>query len=223
MSMKPMNCPGHFLTYASQVHSYRDLPVRFHEQTPLHRNEASGVLSGLTRVRQFSQDDANCFITPDQIGDEVERLIRLVQRATETSACRTPPSCRPVPDEHMGEIATWEHAEAQLKAALERPASPTSSTRRTARSTGRRSIRRDRRDRPQVAVRHDPARLHAAGEFDLKYIGADKPSTGRSSSTGPFSAASSGSSRSSSSTTPGPFRSGWPRFRRSCCRSPTVT
>src|SRR5438045_1519464 len=64
MSMKPMNCPGHFLTYASTTHSYRDLPVRFHEQTPLHRNEASGVLSGLTRVRQFSQDDAHCFGTP---------------------------------------------------------------------------------------------------------------------------------------------------------------
>ncbi len=55
--MKAMNCPGHFLLYASDVHSYRELPIRFHEQTPLHRNEASGVLSGLTRVRQFSQDD----------------------------------------------------------------------------------------------------------------------------------------------------------------------
>ena len=80
MSVKPMNCPGHFLIFASQVRSYRDLPVRFHEQTPLHRNEASGVLSGLTRVRQFSQDDAHCFVMEEQIGDEVERLIRLVQR-----------------------------------------------------------------------------------------------------------------------------------------------
>src|SRR5207249_6324571 len=75
MSLKPMNCPGHFLMYASTTHSYRDLPIRFHEQTPLHRNEASGVLAGLTRVRQFSQDDAHCFITPEQIGEEVERLI----------------------------------------------------------------------------------------------------------------------------------------------------
>src|SRR5437773_7453454 len=58
MSVKPMNCPGHFLTYASEMRSYRDLPIRYHEQTPLHRNEASGVLSGLTRVRQVSQDDA---------------------------------------------------------------------------------------------------------------------------------------------------------------------
>src|SRR5947207_529982 len=80
MAMKPMNCPGHFLLYASDVRSYRDLPLRFHEQTPLHRNEASGVLSGLTRVRQFSQDDAHCFVTEEQIDAEVERLIRLVQR-----------------------------------------------------------------------------------------------------------------------------------------------
>src|SRR3954453_689073 len=80
MSVKPMNCPGHFLLYASDVHSYKQLPIRFHEQTPLHRNELAGVLSGLTRVRQFSQDDGHCFVMPAQIGDEVERLLKLVQR-----------------------------------------------------------------------------------------------------------------------------------------------
>ena len=62
------------------MRSYRDLPLRFHEQTPLHRNEASGVLSGLTRVRQFSQDDAHCFVMESQIADEVEQLLRLVRR-----------------------------------------------------------------------------------------------------------------------------------------------
>ena len=59
--------------FGSEVRSYRDLPIRYHEQTPLHRNEASGVLSGLTRVRQFSQDDAHCFVMESQIGEEVER------------------------------------------------------------------------------------------------------------------------------------------------------
>jgi threonyl-tRNA synthetase len=120
LSVKPMNCPGHFLTYASQVHSYRDLPLRFHEQTPLHRNEASGVMSGLTRVRQFSQDDAHCFVTPEQIGDEVERLIRLVQRVYGDFGLPFAAKLSTMPDEHMGEAATWEHAEAQLKAALAR-------------------------------------------------------------------------------------------------------
>jgi threonyl-tRNA synthetase len=120
MSVKPMNCPGHFLTYASQVHSYRDLPIRFHEQTPLHRNEASGVLSGLTRVRQFSQDDAHCFVTPEQIGEEVERLIQLVKRVYGDFGLPYAAKLSTMPDEHMGEVATWQHAEAQLKAALER-------------------------------------------------------------------------------------------------------
>jgi threonyl-tRNA synthetase len=120
MSMKPMNCPGHFLTYASTTHSYRDLPVRFHEQTPLHRNEASGVLSGLTRVRQFSQDDAHCFITPEQIGDEVERLIRLVQRVYGDFGLSFTAKLSTRPEKFMGEVATWDHAEAQLKDALTR-------------------------------------------------------------------------------------------------------
>ncbi len=118
MSVKPMNCPGHFLTYASAVRSYRDLPIRFHEQTPLHRNEASGVLSGLTRVRQFSQDDAHCFVTPDQIGEEVERLIRLVQRVYQDFGLPYTAKLSTRPDEFMGEISTWDHAEAQLRAAL---------------------------------------------------------------------------------------------------------
>jgi threonyl-tRNA synthetase len=118
MSLKPMNCPGHFLAYASEVRSYRDLPIRFHEQTPLHRNEASGVLSGLTRVRQFSQDDAHCFITQDQIGEEVERLIRLVQRVYGDFGLPFTAKLSTRPDEFMGEVATWDHAEAQLKAAL---------------------------------------------------------------------------------------------------------
>src|SRR5947199_397900 len=120
MSMKPMNCPGHFLTFASQVHSYRDLPVRYHEQTPLHRNEPSGVLSGLTRVRQFSQDDAHCFVMQDQIGEEVERLIRLVQRVYGDFDLPYTAKLSTRPDEFLGEVATWDHAEAQLKQALDR-------------------------------------------------------------------------------------------------------
>jgi len=119
MSVKPMNCPGHFLTYASQTHSYRDLPIRFHEQTPLHRNEASGVLSGLTRVRQFSQDDAHCFVRPDQIGEECQQLIRLVQRVYTDFGLPFSAKLSTRPEEFMGEIATWDHAESELRAALE--------------------------------------------------------------------------------------------------------
>ena len=119
MGVKAMNCPGHFLLYASEVHSYRDLPVRFHEQTPLHRNEASGVLSGLTRVRQFSQDDAHCFVMQEQIGEEVERLLGLVQRVYGDFGLEYTAKLATRPPEFLGEVSTWNSAEAQLKAALD--------------------------------------------------------------------------------------------------------
>jgi threonyl-tRNA synthetase len=124
MAMKAMNCPGHFLLYGSQTHSYRELPLRFHEQTPLHRNEASGVLTGLTRVRQFSQDDGHCFVTQEQIGDEVERLLKLVQRVYGDFHLEFEAKLGTRPQEFLGEIATWDSAEAQLKAALDRAGMP---------------------------------------------------------------------------------------------------
>ena len=122
MALKAMNCPGHYLLYASEAHSYRELPIRFHEQTPLHRNELAGVLSGLTRVRQFSQDDGHCFVTQDQIGDEVERLIRLVQRVYDDFGMPFAAKLGTRPPEFLGAIETWDHAERQLKEALERAA-----------------------------------------------------------------------------------------------------
>src|SRR5262245_5473179 len=120
MALKAMNCPGHYLLYAMDVRSYRDLPIRYHEQTPLHRNEASGVLSGLTRVRQFSQDDGHCFVMQEQIGEEVERLLGLVQRVYGDFGLEYTAKLSTRPAEFLGEIATWDSAEAQLKAALER-------------------------------------------------------------------------------------------------------
>jgi threonyl-tRNA synthetase len=119
MAMKAMNCPGHMLVFASEMRSYRDLPLRFHEQTPLHRNEASGVLSGLTRVRQFSQDDAHCFVAEDQIQSEVESLIRLVQRVYSDFGLEYSAKLSTRPDEYLGEIATWDRAEDALKRALD--------------------------------------------------------------------------------------------------------
>ncbi len=124
MAVKAMNCPGHMLVFASEVRSYRDLPLRLHEQTPLHRNEASGVLSGLTRVRQFSQDDAHCFVTQEQIGDEVERLLGLVQRVYADLGLQYHAKLATRPPEFLGEAATWDSAESQLKAALERTGQP---------------------------------------------------------------------------------------------------
>jgi threonyl-tRNA synthetase len=120
MALKAMNCPGHYLLYASDVHSYRELPIRFHEQTPLHRNELAGVLSGLTRVRQFSQDDGHCFVMPEQIGDEVERLLKLVRRVYDDLGMTFQPKLATRPEEFLGEKSTWDQAEAQLRGALEK-------------------------------------------------------------------------------------------------------
>jgi len=119
MGLKPMNCPGHFLLFASEMRSYRDLPLRFHEQTPLHRNEASGTLSGLTRVRQFSQDDGHCFVTQEQIGAEVEELIKLIQRVYGDFGLSYAAKLSTRPEKFLGEVATWDDAEAALIRALD--------------------------------------------------------------------------------------------------------
>jgi threonyl-tRNA synthetase len=124
MALKAMNCPGHFLVFASEKHSYRDLPIRFHEQTPLHRKEASGVLSGLTRVRQLSQDDAHCFVMESQIAEEVERLLRLMQRVYSDFGLQYSVRLSTRPEDYLGTIETWNHAEASLKQALERANQP---------------------------------------------------------------------------------------------------
>ena len=123
-ALKAMNCPGHMLMFASEGRSYRDLPLRFHDQGALHRQEASGVLSGLTRVRQFSQDDAHCFITEDQIGEEVERLMRLVDRIYRDFGLDYAVELSTRPDDYLGALETWNHAEAQLRGALEATGTP---------------------------------------------------------------------------------------------------
>jgi threonyl-tRNA synthetase len=119
MGLKAMNCPGHMLVFGAEKRSYRDLPLRYHEQTPLHRNEASGTLSGLTRVRQFSQDDAHCFVAEDQIASEVEALLKLIQRVYGDFGLPYSAKLSTRPADFLGEVATWDHAEASLKAALE--------------------------------------------------------------------------------------------------------
>ena len=124
MGLKAMNCPGHMLIFANEARSYRDLPIRFYEQTALHRNEASGVISGLTRVRQFSQDDAHCFVMESQIGEEVERVLRLVQRVYGDFGLKPSMKLSTRPSEFLGRPEQWDHAEAELKGALEAVGEP---------------------------------------------------------------------------------------------------
>ncbi|KAJ3168989.1 54S ribosomal protein L39, mitochondrial [Geranomyces variabilis] len=123
--LKPMNCPGHCLVYASSAKSYRDLPIRLAEFSPLHRNEASGALTGLTRVRKFHQDDAHIFCTPEQIQSEVSSTLQFIHRVYTVFGL---PSYELVlstrPAKHIGSTEQWDHAEAQLRAALDRSGMP---------------------------------------------------------------------------------------------------
>jgi threonyl-tRNA synthetase len=117
--LKPMNCPSHYLLYNMEMHSYRDLPLRIHTQDVLHRNEASGTLSGITRVRQFQQDDAHIFLRLDQVESEVTALLGLVRRVYGIFGME--PSFQLStrnPDKMMGAVEDWDKAEASLAAAL---------------------------------------------------------------------------------------------------------
>jgi threonyl-tRNA synthetase len=121
-ALKPMNCPGHMLIFGSKRRSYRELPLRISEQSVLHRNERAGVLAGLTRVRQFQQDDAHLFITEDQIGEEVNRLLLLVARVYKAfdMPYRFVLSVRgDDASKYMGDPVLWDKAEKLLAAALE--------------------------------------------------------------------------------------------------------
>ncbi|TMB37425.1 MAG: threonine--tRNA ligase, partial [Deltaproteobacteria bacterium] len=123
-SLKPMNCPSHYLLYQMKKHSYRELPLRYHTQDVLHRNEATGVLSGLTRVRQFQQDDAHIFVMEAQIADEVKRLTDLIRRVYEAFGLEFVAKFGTRPTQRLGDDAMWDRAEASLKAAVEQTAVP---------------------------------------------------------------------------------------------------
>ncbi|KAJ4335989.1 threonyl-tRNA synthetase [Didymella glomerata] len=120
MGLKPMNCPGHCLLFSTDIKSYRDLPVRLADFSALHRNEISGSLTGLTRVRRFHQDDAHIFCRPDQILAEIEQTLKFVGMVYETFGLgpyKLLLSTRPK-DSFIGSIEEWDRAEAQLTTAL---------------------------------------------------------------------------------------------------------
>ncbi|KAK9467547.1 hypothetical protein V1512DRAFT_223790 [Lipomyces arxii] len=118
--LKPMNCPGHCLIFKATEKSYRELPVRYSDFSPLHRNEASGALSGLTRVRRFHQDDGHIFCRSDQVQEEIKASLQLmgnVYQVFKLSSYKFLLSTRP--DQYIGSLEEWNRAEADLKTALE--------------------------------------------------------------------------------------------------------
>jgi threonyl-tRNA synthetase len=119
-SLKPMNCPESTFVYRSRLRSYRDLPLRYSEFGRLHRNERSGTLSGLTRVRQFIQDDAHVFVRPDQLSDELQAMLGEVQEAYSWVGLKPRFAFATKPDKALGDPALWDKAEGLIRDALDR-------------------------------------------------------------------------------------------------------
>jgi threonyl-tRNA synthetase len=119
MALKPMNCPGHCQLYSMRPHSYRDLPVRYSEPGLLHRNEPSGTLHGLLRVRHFAQDDAHIFCTEDQIQDEVAGVLEFAFATYAIFGLDVRLELSTRPENRIGADELWDHSEAALKAALD--------------------------------------------------------------------------------------------------------
>jgi threonyl-tRNA synthetase len=119
MAIKPMNCPGHCQLYSLQRHSYRDLPVRYSEPGLLHRNEPSGTLHGLLRVRHFAQDDGHIFCTEDQIQDEVAGCLEFAFATYAIFGLDVRLELSTRPEQRIGSDELWDHAERALASALE--------------------------------------------------------------------------------------------------------
>jgi len=109
--LKPMNCPGHCLLFKNSTHSYRDLPVRMADFGVLHRNELSGALSGLTRVRKFSQDDGHIFCRRDQISQEVRGCLEFLESIYGLFGFTYEIVLSTKPDKALGSDELWEEAE----------------------------------------------------------------------------------------------------------------
>lgn len=119
MSLKPMNCPSHYVLYNSKKHSYRELPLRYNTYDVLHRNEITGALSGLTRVRQFQQDDCHIFLMESQIPEEVHRLLHFILGYYRTFGLTATLKFATRPEVRIGSDEMWDRAEGALRAALD--------------------------------------------------------------------------------------------------------
>jgi len=120
MALKPMNCPGHMLLFGSQLRSYRDLPMRFAEASTLHRDEPSGTLHGLLRVKHITQDDAHMFVTPEQIEDEIFGCLDYASYLYDLFGMEARFELSTRPDKKLGTDKEWDFTEAALRSALER-------------------------------------------------------------------------------------------------------
>ena len=117
-ALKPMNCPNSIRIYQSKLRSYKDLPLRFNDVDIIHRNEKSGQLNGLFRVRMFRQDDSHNYVTEEQIGNEIKEIVEIANKIYGIFGLEYQLTLSTRPDDFLGEIETWDRAEADLKKVL---------------------------------------------------------------------------------------------------------
>ncbi len=117
-AIKPMNCPGGMLVYKTRMRSYKDLPLRMGELGIVHRNEMSGTLHGLMRVRNFTQDDAHIFMTPEQVKEEVKGVVQLIDKVYSTFGFPYHIELSTMPEDHIGDEKDWEVATDALRGAV---------------------------------------------------------------------------------------------------------
>ncbi|KAJ2592011.1 hypothetical protein H4R99_006554, partial [Coemansia sp. RSA 1722] len=173
--LKPMNCPGHCLIFDNEPRSYRDLPVRLADFSPLHRNEVAGALSGLTRVRKFHQDDGHIFCAREQVSDEIQSCLSLIDEMYAMfnfASYEVVLSTRP--QNYIGELSEWNEAENALKEALNKSGLPWSINEGDGAFYGPKI---DVRVRDALGRKHQTATIQLDFQlpqrFKLKYTGAD--------------------------------------------------
>ena len=175
-AIKPMNCPGHMLLFGSALRSYRDLPLRYAEAAPLHRNELAGALHGLTRVRYVTQDDAHIFCTREQIDSELDGTLEYLRDLYGLFGLEPRAELSTRPDNKLGTDEEWDFTEGELVAR-----SGAARDRVLRRRGGGLVLRaedrpaHDRRARPLLAARHDPARRADARSLRADLHGRRQP------------------------------------------------
>ncbi len=175
-AIKPMNCPGHMLLFGSQLRSYRELPLRFAEAAPLHRNELAGALHGLTRVRYVTQDDAHIFCSREQIDSELDACLEYLRYLYGLFGIEPRAELSTRPENKLGADEEWDFTGGQADRGARPPRD------RVLRRRGGGLVLRaedrpphHRRARPLVAARHDPARRPDAGPLRAHLHGRRQP------------------------------------------------
>jgi threonyl-tRNA synthetase len=191
--LKPMNCPGHMLLFGNQLRSYRDLPLRYAESSTLHRNEPTGTLHGLLRVRHVTQDDAHIFCAREQIEDEIFGCLDYAAYLYDLFGMEARFELSTRPDDKLGTDEEWDFTEAAL-APRSTGGLAYDSARARAPSTAEDRPAHDGRPRRSWQMGTIQLDAQMPKQFGLTYMGADNPSTRRTSSTARCSARSSASS-----------------------------